>query len=151
MSEPNTDLATILEVLPPKGTSLLLDEVIGATAERVVAARSVRDDEPWCAGHFPGHPVMPGVLVIEAMAQACALLHWCNMKRRELPLHLGRCEAKFVGSVRPGDRLDVAATRIKCLPEALLAEAEASVEGRTVARARLYFGIPDGLSEGVKQ
>jgi 3-hydroxymyristoyl/3-hydroxydecanoyl-(acyl carrier protein) dehydratase len=69
------DKRQIMEVLPHRDPILLVDEVLEMTPrERIVALKEVRAEEPYFAGHFPGAPVMPGVLIIEAMAQTGALL-----------------------------------------------------------------------------
>ena len=65
----------ILELLPHRDPFVMVDEVVEIDAERIVALKHVRDDEDWCRGHFPGNPIMPGVLVAEAMAQAAGVVY----------------------------------------------------------------------------
>jgi len=113
------DAADIKELLPHRHPFLMLDEVLECTPhESVVAIKNVAADEPHFAGHFPGNPVMPGVLIIEAMAQAGGILsHITNGDIEPKPLYfLARVEdARFRRPVVPGEqlRIRVDADRVK--------------------------------------
>jgi 3-hydroxyacyl-[acyl-carrier-protein] dehydratase len=113
------DAAAIMELLPHRHPFLMLDAVLACTPNAsVTAIKHVRADEPHFAGHFPGNPVLPGVLVIEAMAQAGGVLsHISNGDVEPKPLYfLARVEdARFRRPVVPGEtlRIEVSADRIK--------------------------------------
>jgi len=142
MAEPDEAwFRELMSVLPHRPPMLLIDGLVEASPKRVVAVKEVRGDEPWLEGHFPGRPVMPGVMLIEAMAQTCAVLHYCNEKWKGI-LYLGRSEAQFFKPVLPRERLRIVATRVKSLPRLLLAEVEVEVGETVVARSRLHFGAP---------
>ena len=103
------DVDAIKELLPHREPFLMLDEVVACTPhESVTAIKNVTADEPHFAGHFPGNPVMPGVLIVEAMAQAGGILsHISNGDLVPKPLYfLARVEdARFRRPVVPGERL----------------------------------------------
>lgn len=102
------DRKQIMEVLPHRDPILLVDEVVEILPrERIVALKHVRAEEPYFAGHFPGAPVMPGVLIIEALAQAGALLLFREVPDRQnkLVFFAGIDEARFRAPVFPGDTL----------------------------------------------
>lgn len=98
----------IREILPHREPFLLVDEVIELEPRRrLVALKNVRAEEPYFAGHFPGAPVMPGVLIVEAMAQAGALLLFREVpdRRSKLVFFAGIDQARFRHPVFPGDQL----------------------------------------------
>jgi len=143
----------IEEVLPHREPFLLVDEVVDLVPmQRIVALKSVRLSEPYFAGHFPGAPVMPGVLIIEALAQAGALLLFREVPDREkkLVFFAGIDECRFRAPVFPGDtlrlELDVLAwrnTRSKMAGKAYVGEklvAEAILLATLVERGRARVG-----------
>jgi 3-hydroxyacyl-[acyl-carrier-protein] dehydratase len=95
------------EILPHREPFLLLDEVLELDpGHRVVARREVRAEDPWFAGHFPGRPVMPGVLIVEAMAQAGAVaVLWQEENRGKIAFFAGIDDCRFKRVVEPGDVL----------------------------------------------
>jgi 3-hydroxyacyl-[acyl-carrier-protein] dehydratase len=97
----------IEEILPHREPFLLLDEVLELEPGcRVVARREVRSEDPWFAGHFPGRPVMPGVLIVEAMAQAGAVaVLWQEENRGKIAFFAGIDDCRFKRVVEPGDTL----------------------------------------------
>jgi beta-hydroxyacyl-ACP dehydratase FabZ len=100
------DIEGIMKALPHRYPFLLLDRVIEwERGERLVAIKNVTMNEPFFQGHFPGNPVMPGVLILEAMAQGAAIL----MKNEDdvdvVPLFMGIDKARFRRQVVPGDQL----------------------------------------------
>ena len=104
------DIQEILEILPHRYPFLLIDRIVEfERAKRVVAVKNVTANEPHFQGHFPGAPIMPGVLVIEAMAQAGAVLMLSELPDREkkLAVFTGIDEAKFRSQVVPGDQLRI--------------------------------------------
>jgi 3-hydroxyacyl-[acyl-carrier-protein] dehydratase len=108
----------IRDLLPHREPFLLVDEVIDLQPrQRLVALKHVRASEPYFAGHFPGTPVMPGVLIVEAMAQAGALLLFREVsdRRSKLVFFAGIDQARFRHPVFPGDtlRLEIEALSIR--------------------------------------
>ena len=104
------DIQDILGLLPHRYPFLLIDRVIEfERAKRLVAIKNVTVNEPFFQGHFPGYPIMPGVLVIEAMAQAGAIVMLSELPDREtkLAVFTGIDKAKFRRQVVPGDQLRI--------------------------------------------
>jgi 3-hydroxyacyl-[acyl-carrier-protein] dehydratase len=102
------DVREILGILPHRYPFLLVDRVLEVTDDRIVALKNVTMNEPFFQGHFPGHPVMPGVLVLEAMAQAGALLAARASgfdREKQVIYFMGIDKAKFRKPVVPGDQL----------------------------------------------
>ncbi len=103
----------IMKILPHRYPMLLVDRVLEIDAgKRIVAIKNVTANEQFFQGHFPGAPVMPGVLIIEAMAQCCAILFLRDLPNRDQKLFLfgGVDKARFRRPVEPGDQLTLSAT-----------------------------------------
>ena len=114
------DINEILRKLPHRYPIILVDRVLELVpGERIVALKNVTINEPYFMGHFPGHPVMPGVLIIESLAQACAILAFVTLQAKEgdgtLFYFAGIDAARFKKPVIPGDqlRLEAAMGRVK--------------------------------------
>ena len=103
------DINQIQQILPHRYPFLLIDRITALdTGKRVTAIKSVTMNEPYFVGHFPGHPVMPGVLVVEAMAQAGGLLIMREFEpNSKLVLFTGIDKCKFRKQVTPGDQLRI--------------------------------------------
>lgn len=102
------DIQEIMDLLPHRYPFLLIDRVIEfEPAKRVVAIKNVTMNEPFFQGHFPGYPIMPGVLVVEAMAQAGGILQMMALPDRhsKLVVFTGINEAKFRRAIVPGDQI----------------------------------------------
>ena len=104
------DINKILEYLPHRYPMLLVDRVLACEpGKRLTAIKNVTINEPFFQGHFPHHPVMPGVLIIEAMAQACAILTFHSQQHRAderlVYYFVGIDNARFKKPVMPGDTL----------------------------------------------
>ncbi len=100
----------IMKILPHRYPFLMVDGVTEVGPERILAFKNISFNEPHFAGHFPGLPVMPGVLIVEALAQAGAILaNQCGSfdPEKQLVYFMGIDSAKFRRPVRPGDRLEL--------------------------------------------
>ena len=141
MSVLNT--AEIMEILPHRHPFLLIDTVEELeSGVRAVAKKAVSFNEPYFAGHFPGNPVMPGVLIIEALAQtgAVAILSHTEWKGKTA-YFAGINHAKFKQKVVPGDVLTLETEIIKVKGPIGIGKATAYVDGKTACIAELTFAI----------
>lgn len=142
MSEPETlDIHKILEYLPHRYPFLLVDRVTECVpGEHLVAIKNVTVNEPYFMGHFPVRPVMPGVLIIEAMAQATGLLAFRTIgvpPDHVLYYLVGVNNAKFRRPVEPGDQLVMTARIQRSIRGVWCFEVKAEVEGSVVASAEI--------------
>lgn len=141
MSVLNT--AEIMEILPHRHPFLLIDTVEELeSGVRAVAKKAVSFNEPYFAGHFPGNPVMPGVLIIEALAQtgAVAILSQPEWKGKTA-YFAGINHARFKQKVVPGDVLTLETEIIKVKGPIGIGKATAYVDGKTACIAELTFAI----------
>ena len=134
------DISTILDTLPHRYPFLLIDRVIEYTAfESITAIKNVSINEPFFQGHFPGHPIMPGVLILESMAQATGMLAFYSNKARSESGHVyylvGIDKARFKKPVTAGDQLVLKATLTRELRGIYRFEANAKVNDVVVATA----------------
>lgn len=133
----------ILEILPHRHPFLLIDTIEELEAGvRALGKKCVTMNEPYFAGHFPGNPVMPGVLIMEALAQvgAVAMLSLPEMKGKTA-YFAGIDKARFRRKVVPGDVLYLETTIIKVKGPIGIGKAVATVNGKKVAEAELSFAI----------
>lgn len=137
------NIQEIMETIPHRYPFLLLDRVEEVVAgEKAVAIKNVTMNEPFFQGHFPGEPVMPGVLIIEALAQAgaVALLSMPDFKGKTAYFG-GIDKAKFRRKVVPGDVLTLEVEIIKVKSVAGIGKGIAYVDGKKAAEAELTFMI----------
>jgi len=138
------DAADIMAIIPHRYPFLLIDRVIEIVpGERVVALRNVTANEPQFTGHFPDRPIMPGVLLVESLAQAgvVAVLSY-PQNRGKLVLFAGIDECRFRRVVVPGDTLRLEVTVEKLGRVSGRARAVATVDGEVAAEAVLSFIMP---------
>jgi 3-hydroxyacyl-[acyl-carrier-protein] dehydratase len=130
-------------ILPHREPFLLIDEVVELEpGERVVARKIVRPDEWYLAGHFPGRPVMPGVLIVEAMAQTGAVAVLSQEENRgRLALFAGIDDVRFKRIVEPGDELELECTLEVVRGPVGKGKATARVAGELAARGTLTFAV----------
>jgi 3-hydroxyacyl-[acyl-carrier-protein] dehydratase len=133
----------IQDILPHREPFLLLDEVLELDpGSRVVARKLVRDDEWYLAGHFPGNPIMPGVLMVEALAQAGALAVLSEEENRgKLALFAGIDDVRFKRIVRPGDELELTCEVEQVRGPIGRGKARATVDGELAVRGVLTFAV----------
>jgi len=144
------DVTTIQKILPHRYPFLLVDRVLEASDKKVIAIKNVTINEPFFQGHFPGHPIMPGVLIIEAMAQAGAVAA-LNMKDYigKIAYFLGIKDAKFRKPVVPGDQLVIEVEFLRFKLSVGQARGVAKVNGEVVTEAEFMFAfITPNVSEG---
>lgn len=136
--------AEIMRIIPHRYPFLLIDRVVELErGKRVVAIKSVTANEPQFTGHFPERPIMPGVLVVEALAQAGAVAVLSLPENRgKLALFAGIDDCRFRRTVVPGDRLRLEVTVEKLGRQFGRARAVASVDGEVAVEATLSFIIP---------
>lgn len=143
------DIHEVLRHLPHRFPFVMIDRVLDWKAdESLTAVKNVSINEPFFPGHFPHHPVMPGVLILEAMAQACAVLSMKTLGK--LPqddsvyYFLGIDNARFKRPVSPGDQLKIEVKVKRKMRGIWLFDTSATVDGELVASAELmctYKGI----------
>ncbi len=143
---PVLDIEDILRLLPHRYPFLLIDRVIHMEpGKRVVALKNVTINEPFFSGHFPGHPVMPGVLIVEAMAQAggLLLLNTIENPKSKMAYFMGIDRARFRKLVKPGDQVRFELEMIRMRMHACKMEGKAYVNNELVAEAALMAMVTD--------
>ncbi|AMD90458.1 3-hydroxyacyl-ACP dehydratase FabZ [Desulfovibrio fairfieldensis] len=140
------DIQRILSILPHRYPFLLVDRVVECVpGSHIKAYKNVSVNEPFFQGHFPGVPIMPGVLILEALAQTGGLLAAAGMGdlADKLFLFTGLDGVKFRRQVVPGDRLDLECSNMRMKLKLCKMEARAFVDGKLAAEARITAAIGD--------
>ena len=149
-TETSLDVRRILDTIPHRYPFVMIDRIIEFIGnDELVAIKNVTINEPYFTGHFPGNPVMPGVLQLEAMAQAAGIV----MLRRtgnsgKTAFFMSADKVKFRKPVRPGDQIIINAKLTKMRGEKLAAaECNCTVDGQVVSSAELMFAVMDEVEE----
>jgi 3-hydroxyacyl-[acyl-carrier-protein] dehydratase len=146
---PVMDVREIERCLPHRYPFLLVDRIVELEPKkRIVGWKCVTMNEPFFAGHFPGQPVMPGVLILEALAQCAALLILKDMtpeqRAGKVIFFMAIDGARFRKPVGPGDRLVLECTTLRAKGAVIKARGEAKVEGQVVAEGEFMAMLVDG-------
>ncbi len=148
MKPPSTlDIERILTILPHRWPFVMVDRVTDIVPhERIRGHKCVTFNEPWFQGHFPSRPIMPGVLILEALAQIGGILAYASEPfdaSSSLMYFLGIDKAKFRRPVTPGDRLDLEVSILHHRTNVWKLKGEASVDGTLCAHAELLASVVD--------
>ena len=139
------NIKEIKEILPHRYPMLLIDRVLEMDIEEkmyVKGYKNLSDNEAFFQGHYPEEPIMPGVLQIEALAQAGAVAILSIEKfKGKTPLFAGTNKVRFKNKVVPGDRLDLYCEIVKIKGPIGIGKGIASVDGKTVCEAEILFAI----------
>jgi len=137
------DKAAIEAVLPHRDPMLLIDEVLELVpGERVLARKTVTEED--CAGHFPGNPIMPGVKMVEALAQCGAVAVLSQPENRgKLALFAGIDDVRFKRVVKPGETLDLLCEVVSVRGPVGKGKVKASVGGELAVRGTLTFAVAE--------
>jgi UDP-3-O-[3-hydroxymyristoyl] N-acetylglucosamine deacetylase/3-hydroxyacyl-[acyl-carrier-protein] dehydratase len=138
------DISQVMKLLPHRYPFLMIDKVTEINGDKVVAVKNVTANEPYFQGHFPNHPIMPGVLQLEAIAQAAGIL---TMRKAEsfgkLAFFMSAESVKWRKPVRPGDTLIITVELTKSRGKIGKAKGVCTVDGETVSEAEVTFMIAD--------
>ncbi len=140
------DVLQIQKIIPHRFPFLLIDKVVSFEPnKKLVAIKNVSVNEHFFVGHFPEEKVMPGVLIIEAMAQAgCVYFYYSkDMQDKNLVYYLAKVTAKFFSPVVPGDQLKLEVETIKMMKKVGFLKTRALVNDKLVAEAEIGFSIKE--------
>ena len=143
----NFDINKIMELLPHRYPFLLVDRVTDVKPGASLSAiKNVSINEPFFQGHFPGEPIMPGVLILEALAQATGLLAFSgtiDAHKSSLYMLVGIDKARFRGQVQPGDQLQLEILLKRTMRGIGMFDCKALVDGKVVAEAEMMCSSQD--------
>lgn len=140
------DVRQIIEMLPHRYPFLLVDRILEVQGtQRIVGLKNVTFNEQFFQGHFPGHPVMPGVLIVEAMAQTGGMLLMEQIPNRETKTvyFMALDNVKFRKPVVPGDQLRMEVEMLQFRGKVAKMKGVATVDGKVVAEAEMLAGVVD--------
>ena len=140
------DIQEILSFLPHRYPFLLVDRILEyEPGKRIVGLKNVTINEPFFQGHFPGVPIMPGVLIVECMAQVGGCLVFESLENRDdkLVFFIGIENARFRKPVRPGDQLEVEMVVDRMKPRVGKLSGKVHVDGQLVCEAGIMFSLVD--------
>ncbi len=143
------DINQIMNYLPHRYPFLLVDKVVEVEGkEKLTAIKNVTINEPFFQGHFPGQPIMPGVLILEALAQATGLLAFSTMPgshEDKIYMLVGIDKSRFRSQVLPGDQLTLTVELLRQMRGIARYQCSASVDGKVVAEAEMMCSAQERL------
>ena len=137
-------ITELQEILPQEYPFLLIDKVLEIQeGKKIIAVKNVTTNEHFFEGHFPDMPVMPGVLILEAMAQAAIVLYakTKRVEKSKVRYYFGKAEIKWKAPVVPGDQLVIEIKALKMLNTGGIMDAKAKVGEKIVAQATIGFSV----------
>lgn len=137
------NIEEILKILPQRFPFVMIDRILELDpGEKIVAVKNITFNEEFFSGHFPGKPIMPGVLMVEAMAQASIVLFYESKNKsqdKKMSYYLGSVKVRFLHPVTPGDQLKIIIEPLKMLSSAAIVKAQAFVSDKEVASGEISF------------
>lgn len=141
------DIEQIQKVLPQRYPFLMIDRILELEpGKKAVAIKNVSFNEGFFEGHFPEKPMMPGVLIIEAMAQTAIMLFYGDGQesQKKLSYYLGSVKVRFLQPATPGDQLKITVEPIKIISGAAIVKATVEAGGKEIANGELSFSAKPG-------
>jgi 3-hydroxyacyl-[acyl-carrier-protein] dehydratase len=143
------DIFEIRKILPHRYPILMIDRIIDIDPwEFAIAIKNVSVNEAYFNGHFPKYPIMPGVLIVEAVAQTINVLHKYRnpgKPEKDYNIVLGAIKSRFKSSVHPGDQMVIHAKAVKFISSGGVATGEVCVDGKQVCTAEISFATTDSF------
>lgn len=141
------DIKQIMKLIPQRYPFLLIDRIVEIDPwERLVAIKNISVNEPYSQGHFPGIPIMPGVLIIEAIAQAISVLYKYENRittLKEYEIILGAVKSRFLNPAYPGDQMLIEATAVKFISTGGIAKGVSRAGDKILCNAEISFSVVD--------
>jgi 3-hydroxyacyl-[acyl-carrier-protein] dehydratase len=141
------DIEEIKKLIPQRFPFIMIDRVLEVEpGNYAISLKNVSGNEEFFQGHFPEKPVMPGALILEAMAQTAIVLFAVERKpegSKKTIYYFGSAKARFFQAVIPGDQLKITVKNVKSLPTVAYVSGEATVDGKKVSEAELVFSVKD--------
>jgi 3-hydroxyacyl-[acyl-carrier-protein] dehydratase len=141
------DIEEIKKLIPQRFPFIMIDRVLELEpGKHAVSIKNVSANESFFQGHFPEKPVMPGALILEAMAQTAIVLFAVERKpegSKKTIYYFGSAKARFFQAVVPGDQLKITVKNVKSLPTGAYVSGEATVDDKKVSEAELVFSVKD--------